>query len=946
MAKAGSFMHPSGREMNNSTPRNEWQPARHRGLCRTAAWLAVLAVCGHSGCHRGYYRRMADSEARHLVQQKVYDPRLTAASGELDVQPSSRMFDPFSRDHPPIPADDAKSHELMSCVDGRSGYPHWHANGDTGFVENPEWTAWLPRNGEGIVVVDMRSAVELAFQHSSDYQRQREELYLSALDVSLERFGFDTQTFAGFNSFFETQGRIRGGGTSRSNLSAAFGANGGGLSLRKLGVTGSTFTIGLANSILWNFAGANTQSASSLINFSLVQPFLRGAGRDRVLESLTQAERTLLANVRQIERYRQGFHLQVLTGRSPGQGPSRGGGFLGLPSAAPGGSGGLIGLLETQQQIRISEFNVRQLEDALDQFREFFLRDRIDSLQVRQSETELYNAQASLLTLRTNYQNQLDRFKQTLGLPPWLEVEIDDMLLTPFELISDGILDQQVKINELRKATGEQLNRVNDLLPATPEEVAAPGFQWPAGIDQEITGLRPYIDEGIAAAKQMLAADKTELEADFQRLATERPKRVEYLGKLREKVRSGQILAEIDLSLLDESSIREPEVLREQLDKTLVAVEKAVADLESLGQQVDGIAATRGEKTPAEFYGLVRDNLLVEVPRQLTLVNNYLIELLLTQALARSNSISLPEIELDPETATAIARCLRLDWMNARASLVDTWRQIQVTSNDLESQFDFVFEGGMGNVGDNPFKLRYENGNLRGGFRFDTPIVRLSERNQYRQALINYQRARRSYYQFEDEVSRNLRQTLRTAELNRILFELNRVSVQVAIQQVEAARFRLDEPARIVTGQPRTGLGATTARDLTGAINGLQQAQNRFLGVWTAYEVIRRNLDYDLGTFMLDEQGHWVDPGDIDAELPWRFVSQMGLDPTCLECEQIPSSVEGFSPLSLETVPEAVQPDPARQPAPSVTEPEPEPEIRSSRRTGDSRPNVLRPAAR
>lgn len=80
--------------------------------------------------------------------------------------------------------------------------------------------------------------------------------------------------------------------------------------------------------------------------------------------------------------------------------------------------------------------------------------------------------------------------------------------------------------------------------------------------------------------------------------------------------------------------------------------------------------------------------------------------------------------------------------MNARASLVDNWRQIEFVADQLESQFDLLFEGDFGSSSDNnPFKLRYETGQLRGGIRFDAPIVRLSERNQYRQALISYRQA-------------------------------------------------------------------------------------------------------------------------------------------------------------------------------------------------------------
>lgn len=872
-----------------------------RAWTRAATVLAVAGLASLPACHRGYYRRMADSEARQMVIEKKTDPRVIAADGDLAIDAASRMFDPFSQDHPPIPPDDPESQKLMNCVDGRSGYPHWHANGDTAWVENPEWMSWLPRNDAGKVVVDSRSAVELAFVHSPDYQRQREELYLSALDVTLERFGFDSQLFAGFNSFFATRGNLSSGGSS-STLSGSLGSTGQGLRLQKLTATGANFTVGLANSLLWDFAGSSTQSASTLINFSLVQPLLRGGGRDRIMESLTQVERTLLANVRQFERYRQGFQLSVLTGRSPGPGPNRGGNFLSPPPASPTGAGGFYGLLQAQQQIAFAAFNVQQQQDFVDQIREFFDRERIDLLQVAQTENSLYDAQANLLQQQINYQNQLDRFKQTMGLPPWLDVEVKDPFLDQFRLISDRIQSQQVLVNELRKEIGSELNDVAALLPN--DDVAEAlefdeKFQWPAELDQQLADLKPFLARGLVAAREILDQDREEIEADLKKLEEIRPRRLEYLAELRADVRNGRISAPVNLSLLDPANIPEAGPLREnQLASSLRSIEQVIVSLESLQQRIDELPGQREKNTNREYLGLLNDGILREIPRQLTNLNNALIELTLVQAQARSNSISLATIDLDAETATAIARCLRLDWMNARASLVDSWRQIEFTADQLESQLDFVFEGGVGNVGDNPFRIRFANGNLRGGFRFDTPLVRMAERNQYRQTLIRYQQARRSFYQFEDEASRNLRQVLRTIELNRVLFELNRVAIQVAIKQVESAKLKLEEPARFSANAVRTGLGATTARDLTGAFNQLQRAQTQFLDVWVDYEVLRRNLDYDLGTFMLDEQGHWIDPGEIDASLPYRFVAQMGLDPSCLECQMPPDVpfLEGAAP--------------------------------------------------
>jgi len=230
----------------------------------------------------------------------------------------------------------------MKRVDDKPGYPHWHANGDISEVENPLWKSYLPVNESGQVSLSLERAYQLALLHSPDLQSQHETLYESALDVSLERFGFDGQLFGGFNSFFTTQGRLAPGG-SQSTISTGLGANGGGINLQRMGITGTNFAVGLANTILFNFAGNNTQTANTILDFSIIQPLLQNAGRSRILEALTQSERTLLANVRQLERFKRGFYLQIAIGRNPGAGPNLGGNFLGTPASGGLNAGGFLG---------------------------------------------------------------------------------------------------------------------------------------------------------------------------------------------------------------------------------------------------------------------------------------------------------------------------------------------------------------------------------------------------------------------------------------------------------------------------------------------------------------------------------------------------------------------------------------------------------------------------
>ena len=111
-------------------------------------------------------------------------------------------------------------------------------------------------------------AYQLALVHSTSYQEEYEDLYLSALDVSAERFRFDTQFFAGYSSFYETSGPLRNqnnSGNLRNGLEVATSTdetgrlglpaggvrapNQGNLLLRKSFITGADLAVGLANEL-------------------------------------------------------------------------------------------------------------------------------------------------------------------------------------------------------------------------------------------------------------------------------------------------------------------------------------------------------------------------------------------------------------------------------------------------------------------------------------------------------------------------------------------------------------------------------------------------------------------------------------------------------------------------------------------------------------------------
>lgn len=806
-----------------------------------------VALVGQTGCTRPFYRKQADCESVRLVEYYENDPRWQLLDYRVYPDPRSRFYSAAEPDFPPMPTDDPAAHRMMHCVDCKQGYPCWHAYGDTSQVENPLWQDYLPLNDEGKLPLDMPLAIEIGYVNSRDYQTQLEELYLSALDVTFERFRFDVQFFGQtYGLDYTAQGPVRAGVPAGSSVLTSVTSP----QVSRLFASGGQLVTEVANTVVWQFAGTDSNVNFSIADFTFVQPLLRGAGRYRVLERLTLAERLLLYNVRAMARYQQGFYVETYTGRSAGQGPDRRGGlfggaglqgFTGIGSGgfgavgavtAPGAGGGggftggagaaqasgYLGLLQDVLNIQNRQSNVNGLRDSLAQLEAAYDAGRIDRFQVDLARQALFNTQSQLLTQRAAFQTTLDSFKVDLGLPPTLEVVLNDPLLDQFELLEPELLDVQ-----------EQIGRLLD-------DLRSPD----AGANAPLT--EEELDQALEI-RTAAAARLGVVEEDFRRLDKAIPERVKALKSVME--RSQEEGVEVGPIAYSEEAF-------------LGRVREAKRDYATLEREFETLS--KDLLRFGEESNLGTPTARRELVTLVTSLSSLMEQMVLVQARARLDAATLVPVEIDAVEALKIAAEHRLDWMNARAGLVDQWRLIQFNANDLMAGLDLVFSGDIGTVGNNPVKFRGTNGQLNVGVQFDAPVTRIAERNIYRQSIIEYLQARRSYMAYVDAVNLSLRNEIRTLELDALNFELRRAAVMIAINQVDITTLRLRQPP--APGETST-LGVTAARDLVDSLANLLNVQNDFLSVWVNYEVQRLNLDFDMGTMMIDDRGLWIDPGPI-----------------------------------------------------------------------------------
>ena len=770
----------------------------------------VIAAGGCSRTDRTEKRLQADQEAYDVIAERNVDPRWRAADYSIEIDPRSRYFDPNDPDRPPMPPDDPASHQYMRVVDGKKGWKHWDDNGERVELENPTWREALAEYVEvgedDSVKLNIDSALQLAYIHSPSHQSQLETLYLSALDVTTERFRLDTQFFGGYDAEYAHDG-------SSKNDQLTVGADPT-LQAQRRFATAGELLVGFANSFVVELTDSGANLASSLANFSFIQPLLRGGGRDVALEQLTIVERALLANLRAYHQYRQGFYTRVAIGELGVAGPQRGGaGTVIAGFSGQGSVGGYIGLLQQLQQIRNTEDSLSLQLRTLSQLEAHLDGGVIDLVQVDQFRQSIENERASLLQSSNSFELSLDRYKTgPLGLPPDLPIELDDSLIRQFQLVAGEATAVQDSIAELQDRVGE-----------LPDDV----------------GVEP-IREVLTDASRLVEPiwlQLDDVQADLALMEEAVPAR--------------------EQTMTDAEKKEEFKLDREQLHKGLAELKQQLEEDKSRLQTLrDGLSEETRDDTVrksvvwlGDLFRLVQGSILV-------------------QARARLEVVTVETVELSSKDAFGIALAGRMDFMNGRAALVDSWRLIQLDADALQSVLNFTATGDIRTARNNPASFRDTTGNLRLGLQFDAPFTRLVERNSYRQSLIDYQRSRRDFIRSHDSLHLGLRGLLRQIEQLRTNLEIQRRAVAIAIRRVDLTRLAFYAPVRPrQPGQGRTQFGPTAATNLLTALSALRNTQNNFMSVWLNYYAARMRLARELGVMKLGHDGSWIDSPIADPNL-------------------------------------------------------------------------------
>ena len=304
--------------------------------------------------------------------------------------------------------------------------------------------AGLPR-GSKVYVITPDQALTLALVNSRDYQSRLENIYVTALPVTLQRFNLEPQVFAGLSP---TTGTTAGGSPANfanSFLYRTLEAPGGQSSVLSQGqvagvgkvfMSGARVVAAFASQTVFNLTGSNPiqPNVQSVIPISIVQPFLKGGGRAVTLEGLTQAERNLLYEVRAFARYRQDFVTKTMLGNASGGSTNLSIGNTGATGVGGDATIGFMPLLQTLMQIENNRNAVSSFETSLGLQEEQLGGEgsTLTQLQVDQTNNSLQNSRVTLLNSQVQFRNQLDQFKMQMGMPPDTPIMPDLELITPY----------------------------------------------------------------------------------------------------------------------------------------------------------------------------------------------------------------------------------------------------------------------------------------------------------------------------------------------------------------------------------------------------------------------------------------------------------------------------------------------------------------------------------
>jgi outer membrane protein TolC len=217
--------------------------------------------------------------------------------------------------------------------------------------------------------------------------------------------------------------------------------------------------------------------------------------------------------------------------------------------------------------------------------------------------------------------------------------------------------------------------------------------------------------------------------------------------------------------------------------------------------------------------------------------------------LANLREAGVVEVDVPEERLIEVGLSHRLDLMTARDKVDDAARKVEVAANDLLPGLDLSAQLGAGTEDGKPLKFSQDATDISLGLELDLPLDRLSERNSYRERLIDQERAERDHADQRDRVVQQVRDAWRQYVQARQSYTIQKASVELAERRVDSTMMLLEA-------------GRKEARDLLDAQQSLLGAQNSMARALVDYRAASLELARDMDILEVDENGQMKETFD------------------------------------------------------------------------------------
>jgi len=246
--------------------------------------------------------------------------------------------------------------------------------------------------------ITLVQAVALATANNRNYQNQKENLYLSALDLTGIRHDYERQWFATIDGAYVENTIADDGFFLRSNIATTQDF---------VLPSGIIISTSLAVDWLRYLTGDPRTSLGSVLTASIAVPLLGAGAGKQDWETLLQNEHQVLYDIRSFNRFRKTFVVDVINA--------------------------YYGVLQERDAVTNAENDYKRRVESKERLEWLAKAGRRPPFEVDQAEQDMLAASDRYVAAQQRYERVLDDLKIRLGLPTDIDIELDQNELKALE---------------------------------------------------------------------------------------------------------------------------------------------------------------------------------------------------------------------------------------------------------------------------------------------------------------------------------------------------------------------------------------------------------------------------------------------------------------------------------------------------------------------------------